>query len=476
MDFVECFYVNDNTAFVKIKKVTTNDTWQDEIFEFNYTTVVNTTSVSLTVQNGTNMNMTELIKIPSGLTSIEELTPPSFWKLDSFGCRLVTYDDQFNVLANVTSGNSTTLLPWQSLECTFTNDNTAFLKIIKNTTEISPDVIHNVFNFTYVGPAGETNTFVNVTAGSHSNMTEIFKIPTGNYNVTEDDLDNWVLQSSICTVYATEDGENPIEPQLFNVTGTDTENFDLEPWQMAICEFVNDNPVGYFTGGGRANLNQTDASTNNANITLVAGYDDQIIDKVTHGFQLHCDSNSGPNNLEVNWLGFKFHLEQLENALCFDDGSVNEPPPKSNGNPNSRKPTLDVYYGEGFGRYEGQCGAYAQWVMDDNGEPGKADQIVSMVIWDSNKDLVLNINPSQLVVTDTSISGEWKDWNNSTSPLFPDGDEGNGAEWIDLEAGNQQWTPHPFKTHGPKGTQPCEEQPPFTGSPDWEDPLTWPNP
>ena len=196
--------------------------------------------------------------------------------------------------------------------------------------------------------------------------------------------------------------------------------------------------------------------------------DDQKIDKVTHGFQLHCDSNSGPNNLQVNWLGFKFHLEQLENALCFDDGSVNEPPPKSNGNPNSRKPTLDVYYGEGFGRWDGQCGAYAKWVMDDNGEPGKADQIVSMVIWDSDKKLVLNINPSQLGVIDTSISGEWKDWNNQTSPLFPDGDE--GEEWLDLEAGNQQWTPHPFKTHGPKGTQPCEEQPPFIEA-QWEDPL-----
>ena len=97
-----------------------------------------------------------------------------------------------------------------------------------------------------------------------------------------------------------------------------------------------------------------------------------------------------------------------------------------------------------------------------------------MVIWNSDKDLVLNINPSQLVVTDTSISGEWKDWNNSTSPLFPDGDEDNGAEWLDLESGNQQWTPHPFKTHGPKNTNPCPEQSPFTGSPDWEDPLAYP--
>jgi len=417
--------------------------------------------------------MTERIEVPAGLTSIEELTTPSGWKLDNTDCRLITYNEQFQVQANVSASTSETLLPWQSLECTFTNDNTAFLKIIKNTTENSPDVIHNVFNFTFVGPTGTTVTFVNVTAGSHSNMTEIFTVPSGNYNVTEDDMDNWILTGSSCEVFSTTDGEDMVE-SLRNVTNT--ELLTLQPWELAVCTFINNNPVGYFTGGGRVNLNQTDASTNNANITQIAGYGDQIIDKVTHGFQLHCDSNSGPNNLEVNWLGFKFHLEQLENALCFDDGSVNEPPPKSNGNPNSRKPTLDVYYGEGFGRYEGQCGAYAQWVMDDNGEPGKADQIVAMVIWDTDQKLVLNINPSQLGVTDTSISGEWKDWNNSTSPLFPDGDENNGAEWLDLEAGNQQWTPHPFKTHGPKNTDPCQEQSPFTGSPDWENPLTWPNP
>ena len=103
--------------------------------------------------------------------------------------------------------------------------------------------------------------------------------------------------------------------------------------------------------------------------------------------------------------------------------------------------------------------------MDDNGEPGRADQIVAMVIWNSTKDLVLNINPDQLGVTNTITSGEWTG----------QGYIGDGMEWLDLESGNQQWTPHPFKSHGPKGTQPCEEQPPFTGVPGgWEDPLAYP--
>jgi len=291
-------------------------------------------------------------------------------------------------------------------------------------------------------------------------MSEIFTIPAGNYNVTEDQIDNWVVQSSICTIYPTTDGQNPSGDAIFNVTGNNLENFDIQPWQLAICEFVNNNPVGYFTGGGRVNLNAT-SPTHNADISIP--YAGEIIDKVTHGFQLHCDSNSGPNNLEVNWLGFQFHLEQLENALCYDDGTINEPPAQTEGDPNSRKPTLDVYYGEGYGRYDGQCGAYAKWVMDDNGEPGKIDQIVSMVIWDKDGDLVLNINPDQLGIKDTSISGNW-----TSNQNIPD----DGEEWLDLEIGNHQWTPHPFKSHGPTNTNPCAPiDQAFNATGIFEDPL-----
>ncbi len=47
-------------------------------------------------------------------------------------------------------------------------------------------------------------------------------------------------------------------------------------------------------------------------------------------------------------------------------------------------------------------------------------------------------------------------------------------EWLDLESGNQQWTPHPSKSHGPKNTTPC---PPETETFDekdiFEDPLAY---
>ena len=38
--------------------------------------------------------------------------------------------------------------------------------------------------------------------------------------------------------------------------------------------------------------------------------------RVTHGFELHCDPEVGPNNLEVNWSGNHFHMEELLTASC----------------------------------------------------------------------------------------------------------------------------------------------------------------
>jgi hypothetical protein len=168
---------------------------------------------------------------------------------------------------------------------------------------------------------------------------------------------------------------------------------------------------------------------------------------LTHGFQLHCDDLSGPNNLEVNWDSGegRFHLEELEATDCNDDGSVNEPPPSSDTSENGPGPTTDVYYGAGFGRVNGVCGGFAEWVFDDNGEPGKADHIVAIEITDADGNIVLSLNPGDLATRDTSSAGTWKNPGDTDDP------------WFDLITGNHQWVPHPTPTHGPTGTQPCPE-------------------
>jgi len=166
---------------------------------------------------------------------------------------------------------------------------------------------------------------------------------------------------------------------------------------------------GFFVGGGKVYVPK------NGNIKSFT---------LTHGFELHCDATQAPNNLEINWMKNKFHLEQLVKATCIDDGSPNEPPPSPHPGP-----TLDVYKGEGYGRYNGVCGAYATWEMDDNGEPGKKDQIINLEIKNKkNGDMVL------LNIGNTPLS---------------------------LQTGNHQFVPHP-STHPnpPTQTTPCPQMTP----------------
>ncbi|PYQ67730.1 MAG: hypothetical protein DMF54_03455, partial [Acidobacteria bacterium] len=63
--------------------------------------------------------------------------------------------------------------------------------------------------------------------------------------------------------------------------------------------------------------------------------------RVTHGFELHCDPEVGPNNLEINWgPGNHFHLEDLTSAVCTDDPNIAPPPPPAG---------FDTYNGTGTG-------------------------------------------------------------------------------------------------------------------------------
>jgi hypothetical protein len=50
---------------------------------------------------------------------------------------------------------------------------------------------------------------------------------------------------------------------------------------------------------------------------------------VTHGFRLRCDPTTGPQRLQVNWDGNRFHLEALANALCSDDPTISEEQPSA---------------------------------------------------------------------------------------------------------------------------------------------------
>lgn len=107
--------------------------------------------------------------------------------------------------------------------------------------------------------------------------------------------------------------------------------------------------------------------------------------RVTHGFVLNCDVTRGPNNLEINWGGNRFHLITLTEASCSLAGDPKPP-----------TAAFDTYQGSGLGYYSGEIGpngpgAVATWTFTDAGEPGKGD-FAQIEISDSAGNLVLTVS------------------------------------------------------------------------------------
>ncbi len=85
------------------------------------------------------------------------------------------------------------------------------------------------------------------------------------------------------------------------------------------------------------------------------------VNRVTHGFELHCDELDLPNNLEVNWgRGHRFHLEQLTSAICTEDPDIDQTPPGHS--------PFDTFIGEGIGRGNGVSGALISFTFVDGGK------------------------------------------------------------------------------------------------------------
>jgi len=92
--------------------------------------------------------------------------------------------------------------------------------------------------------------------------------------------------------------------------------------------------------------------------------------RFTHGFELHCDPNDLPNNLEVNWPDNRFHLTSLTSVVCTDDPALNPLP---------RKAGFDTYTATGEGLWNGQPGATIEFVFTDDGEPGTKDHAMMAI-------------------------------------------------------------------------------------------------
>jgi hypothetical protein len=105
-------------------------------------------------------------------------------------------------------------------------------------------------------------------------------------------------------------------------------------------------------------------------------------ERVTHGFEIHCDLRE-PNNIEVNWPGGNnFHLTELTGALCTDSPAIDQNPPVA---------PFDTFIGTGTGKLNNVDGARIEFVFVDAGEPGTLDT-VSIQVFDENNNLVLDVS------------------------------------------------------------------------------------
>ena len=331
-----CEFINDNTAFVKIIKTTTKPVASNESIDFTITpSVGNTIPETLTVLQTESTTMSDLIMVPTGSTDVEEdPLGNDLFKLTSVACAIgsandngdgtATYNDDVVIPDDlVENANLNQILePWEVLVCEFTNDNTAFIKILKETAQIVDEDVK--FHFEVRAPVDLfLSTSLTVITGSSTAMISKFMVPTGTYNINETNLpEGWRLVGTPeCNVWdVTDDGEmtkidadmgadeNPETPKRT----VDNVDLRLAPWEFAECTFTNNIPrEGLTPGFWRANAQNWDAGA--------WPQDPEGL------FKDNAGGIFGPNNPGMPDFHIMYHLDLNPNFDFFDEGTSNKP-------------------------------------------------------------------------------------------------------------------------------------------------------
>jgi hypothetical protein len=110
--------------------------------------------------------------------------------------------------------------------------------------------------------------------------------------------------------------------------------------------------------------------------------------RVTHGFEIHCGNPpKTPNNLEVNWPGHHFRMDNLTIGTCVCNPAFLPPD-----NPDAG---FNEFIGTGTGKLDGVEGASIQFTFTDQGEPGTNDT-EAMTILDPSSNQVLSFPNTNL--------------------------------------------------------------------------------
>jgi phosphatidylserine decarboxylase len=283
------------------------------------------------------------------------------------------------------SPTSFTVPAGKTVECTFINKKKGHLIVAKVTDPPTDTTTQFGFqtnangNFSLHG--GPNSTPPNVGPFSSGQFIDFYVAP-GSYHVTESGVpQGWAISNIVCNLLLPDGTLAPIGEKItgaggqlnndfsFNPGDDTVRNLELGSNQTIVCVFTNRQDAGRFTGGG--------------SIFLPTGTDQRTGLRITHGFELHCNKDIPPNNLEINWAGeatrqSQFHLESLTTAGCTDDPTFEPKPPKST--------TFDTYGGPvlgqfavGTGRYNGTSGYIINFQLTDAGEPGTGDRACYLI-------------------------------------------------------------------------------------------------
>lgn len=245
-----------------------------------------------------------------------------------------------------------------SFQCTF---------IITN----SGDTAHGVNNLAV------TNTYPWISAGNAGNGATV-SVPCLQGGIAVTSLGAAGSATASCNGTVTETAPNDCNPSArqvndrIAVTGVDADTGQFAG--APVSGSATNGPIVSGQACGNINGRMTGGGS------VFSG-----LNRITHGFEVHCNVENLPNNLEVNWgRGNRFHLEELLTATCTEDPDIVQSPPNHS--------PFDTFIGTGIGTCNGVSGALISFTFVDGGEPGFRHDSADIEITGCPEGLALSVS------------------------------------------------------------------------------------
>jgi len=140
------------------------------------------------------------------------------------------------------------IAPWEAVECTFVNDASSFLKVIKDS-----GMSGGTFPFELtLGPDAENFDITTPFNGGMA-MTLVKPIQSETYNLEEIVPNDWTLTNALCERFTVPNGEDGTDRNTWVPQGVNPPvtfdprigTFDIAPWEAIECKYDNELPKGF---------------------------------------------------------------------------------------------------------------------------------------------------------------------------------------------------------------------------------------